>query len=63
MNIDRKNIEDTVQELSPEELLQVTGAGSQGGLDDYDCDPVGYPYPPGPPPPPPPPDKPKGKLT
>lgn len=47
MNTDRKNIEDTVQELSADELLQVAGAASRGGGDDEGDNELGYPDPPG----------------
>ena len=47
MNTDRKNIEDTVQELSADELLQVAGAASRGGGDDEGDNELGWPIPPG----------------
>lgn len=48
MNTDRKNKEDTVQELSADELLQVAGASSRGGGDDDDGgNELGWPNPPG----------------
>ena len=47
MNIERKNIEDTVQELSAEEVLQVAGAASHGGGDDEGDNELGWPVPPG----------------
>lgn len=49
MNNDGKNTEDSVQELSPEELLHVAGAAStSGGYDDGYDDAFGVPDPPGP---------------
>ena len=49
MNTDRKNMEDTVQELSADELLQVAGASSRagGGEDDGADNELGWPNPPG----------------
>ena len=49
MTIERKNTEDTVQDLSAEELLQVAGASSRagGGDDDGADNELGWPIPPG----------------
>ena len=48
MNIERKNTESAVEELSAEELLQVAGASSRGGGDDDDGgNELGWPDPPG----------------
>ena len=48
MNIERKNTDDTVQELSADELLQVAGASTRGGGGDDDGgNELGWPDPPG----------------